>query len=92
MDATTQGGCGCPYLRPNLLGGGSVDHDVQVGDVSDDTPHWEDFGQIPLQAGPHADREATSKRTERRMGIPPAGGRDGRGGIAGCGYLRLPLP
>ena len=26
------------------------------------------------------------------MGIPPAGGRDGGGGNAGGGYLRLPSP
>ena len=28
-----QGGCGCPDIGPDLLGGGSVSHAVWVGDV-----------------------------------------------------------
>ena len=53
-----QGRCGCPDLGPELLGGGTVGHDLRVGDVGHDTAHWEDFGRIPPQGGPQADREA----------------------------------
>ena len=41
-----QGGCGCPDLGTDLLGGGPVSHVVWVVDVGDKTPTlggcWED--------------------------------------------------
>ena len=72
-----QGGFGCPALRPDLLGGGTVCHAVRVGYVSHDPPHWEGVGRIPTQGGPQDDWEATSARKGRHMGITPSGGRDG---------------
>ena len=38
-EGTDQGGCGCPYLGQDLLGGVPVSHDVWVGDVGHDPPH-----------------------------------------------------
>ena len=57
-----------------------------------DTAHWEGFGSIPSQGGPQSDGGATLDRMGRGMGLSPAGGSDGRGGVAGGGYLRLPPP
>ena len=74
---------------PNLLGSGSVSHSLWVGDVSYDIPHWEGLGTIPPQGGPQADREATLESTGRGMGLSPAGGCNGGGGISVGGYLRL---
>ena len=34
----------CPDLVDNLHGGASI---VWVGDIGDDTTHWEDSGRIP---------------------------------------------
>ena len=51
--------------------------------MSPDATHEEGIGRIPPQVGPQADRGATAKRTGRRMVLPPAGGCDGGGGIAG---------
>ena len=78
-------------LRPDLLGSGSVGHDLRVRDVIHDTTYWEGFGQITPQVDPQADGEATSERTGRSMGLSPAGGRDGGDRVAGGGDLR-PLP
>ena len=74
------------------FGGSSVGNDLQVRDVGHDTTHWEGFGRFLPQGGPQADGEATSERTGLRMGLSPAGGRDGGGSIAGSGYLFLPQP
>ena len=57
-------------------------HDLRFGDVGHDNPHWEGFGQIPPQVGPQADGESTSERMVWIMGLPPSGGRDGRGIIS----------
>ena len=43
----------------NLRGGGPGGTAVWVGDVRDDTAHWECFGSIPPQGGPQADGTAT---------------------------------
>ena len=57
-----------------------------------ETVHWEGFKKIPPQIGPQADEEVNSEKTGWSMNISPTGGRYGGGGIAGGGYLRLPLP
>ena len=57
-----------------------------------DAAHEDIFGRIPPQGGPQDDGEATMKRTGRMMGLPPSGGCDGRGGLAGDGELHLPTP
>ena len=57
-----------------------------------DAAHEEVFGQIPQQGGPQADREATTESPGRRVGLPPAGGFNGGGRIAGGGELRLSPP
>ena len=74
-------------LGSDLIGGGSVGHDLQVGDVGHDTAFWEVWGRILSQGGPKADREATLERTGRSMVIFPSGGRNGGGNIAGGGDL-----
>ena len=86
-----QGGCVCPDLGPYLLGVDSVSYTLRIGDVGDDTSHWVGLGKILPQGCPHADGDETSESTGRSMGISPAGGRDGVGGIERCGYLHLPL-
>ena len=88
----SQGGSGCPELREYLCGGGSGGHDLQVGDVGNDTTHQEDFRRIPPQVDPQADGETTLERTGWGMGVFPTGGSDGRGGITVGGYLCLPPP
>ena len=85
-----EGGCGCPDLGPDILGGGAGSQDLRVGEMGNDTVHWEGFGQIPPQGGPQADRETTSKRTGRWMGVSTAEGSDVRGSITGGRYLSLP--
>ena len=80
-----------PRPQAYLLDGGPVGHTVRVGDVGDDTLYWYIVERIPPQDGLQADREATSEREGRSVGIPPAGGCNGRGGTTGGGYLRLPL-
>ena len=47
-----QVGCRCPDLGGNVRGGGSGGHAVQLGDVVDDTMHWEGVGRISPQGGP----------------------------------------
>ena len=75
-----------------MLGGCSVGHNLRVGYVGHDTPHWEGFGPIPPQGGLQDDEEATSESTGQSMGIFPAGGRDDEYMIAGGGDIRLPPP
>ena len=75
-----------------FCGGGSGGHALWVGDVGNDTMHWEGFGQIPPQGGPKADRETTPERTGLWMGVSPTGGTDGGGRITRVGYLCLPPP
>ena len=50
-----QGGSGCPDPREDLRGGDSCRHALQVGDMGHDNVHWESFGSIPPQGGPHSD-------------------------------------
>ena len=49
-----KGGHRCPYLGKNLRVGGTGVPDVWVGDVGDDTTHWEGSGRILPQGGPKA--------------------------------------
>ena len=70
----------CPVLGPYILGSGPVSDTIIFGYVDDDPTHWEGFGQIPPQGGPHSDKEETSAREGQRVDIPPTGGRDGVGG------------
>ena len=49
VQCVEQGGRRCPDLRENLRGGGSGGIYVRVGDVNDDTTHWEGFGRITPQ-------------------------------------------
>ena len=85
-----QGGIGFPELGEDLRGSGSGGHALQVGYGSNDNAHREGFGSVPPQGGPQADRETTSERTGRRMGVSPAGGSNGGRGIAGGVDIRLP--
>ena len=48
------------------------------------------IGRIPPQGDPQADREASLAKEGWSVGIPPTGGRDGGGGTARGGDLRLP--
>ena len=60
-----QGGCVCPDLGENLREGGSGGHAVLVGDVGDDTAHWEVWGRFHHRVA------------LRLMGKQPQRGRDG---------------
>ena len=60
--------------------------------MGDNTTHQEGVGRIPPQGGPQFDKDATSEREGRCVGMPPTGGRDVRVRTAGSGYLRLPPP
>ena len=57
-----------------------------------DVAHEEGLGWIPPQGVPQSDEEETTDRTVRRVGLPPAGGCNGIGGLAGGGYLCFPPP
>ena len=46
-EGAEKGGCGCPELRPDLIGGCPVGHSVWVGGVGHEPPHWEGVGRIP---------------------------------------------
>ena len=48
-----------------------------------DAKYEEDVGQIPPQGGPQADKEATTDRTVRKVGLLPTEGCDDRGGLTG---------
>ena len=84
-----KGGCRCLDLRNNLHGGCPGGPVVWVGDVGDDTMHWEVFGLIPPQGGLQADRAATSEEEGREVGVSLAGRRDEGGGVKGGGDLVL---
>ena len=55
-----QGGSRFPDLGEDRRAGGSGIHVIQVGDVGNDTAHWEGFGRILQQGGPQDDVEKTS--------------------------------
>ena len=76
----------------NLCGGGSWGHDVWVGDMGDDTAHWQGFGRIPPQCFPQANWTTTLERARRWMGVSYYVGSNGKGGITGSGDLLLMLP
>ena len=61
-----------------------------VGDVGGELPHWEGVERIPPQGGRQADGKATLAREGLLVGISPSVGRNGGGGTAGGGDLRLP--
>ena len=56
------------------------------------TAHWKVFERIPPQGGLYADREETSDRTGRSMGLSPDRVNDGGGNIAVGGDLSLLPP
>ena len=60
--------------------------------MGDDPPNWEGVGSIPPLGSTQADGEATLAREGQSVGIPPDIGRDGGGGTAGGGELRLLSP
>ena len=43
------------------------------------TAHWEDLDQITPQGGPHTDRASSAEGTGYYVGVPLAGGGEGRG-------------
>ena len=57
-----QGGGGCPYLKPYILGGGSVGPVVQVRDMVYDAAYCEGVGRVLPQSGLQANRESTLER------------------------------
>ena len=81
-------------LRTDLLGGGPVGHAVWVGEVGCDLLHWGGggVGRITSQGDPKAHGEATLARKGWRMGITPAGFRNGGGDTEGSEDLILPPP
>ena len=74
VSGAEQGGSGCPDLGEDLRDGGSGGHALRVGDVGNDTTHWEGFGRITPQGVPQADGETTLDRMGWWMGVSPAVG------------------
>ena len=72
--------------------GGSLSHDLRVGDVVNDTTHQEGFVQIPPQGGLQAHMEKNLERKGRLMAVSPYGGIHCGGGIKGGGDLHLSQP
>ena len=60
--------------------------------MGDDASHWEGVGRISPQGGLQSDGEATSAREGRSVGIPPSRERNGGGGNAVFGDLRILPP
>ena len=87
-----QGGIGCLDIGTDLLGGSAIGHGVKFRDMGTDAAHEEGAGQIPPQIGPQDNGAATAEGAGQRLGLPPAGGCDGRGGFAGSGDLHIPPP
>ena len=85
-----QGGIICLYIRTDLLGVSSISTSVRVRDMGPDTAHKEGDGRILPQGLSQADGEATAEGGG--LILPPDGGCDGEGGLAGGGYLRLLPP
>ena len=93
VGATDQGvskiGRGCTDLGKDLCGSGSDIFSVWVGDVGNDTTHWEWFGRISPQGGPQAGVTETAEGHLWEMEVSPAGGGNGVGRVTGGGDLRL---
>ena len=87
-----KGGHIFPDLGKNLPGSVLVGHYVWVGDVGDDTAHWEGLGWISPQGGLQADVTASSEGKGRELGVSHTGGSDGGGGVTRGGDLHLPSP
>ena len=79
-----------PVPWENLCSSVSGGPSVQVGDVGDNTAHWEVFGMITPQGGSQTDGTTTLERAGRWMVVSPDGGTDGGGRITVGGDLRLP--
>ena len=86
-----QGGIRRLGIGIDLLGGGTIGHDIWVRDMGLDATYEESVGRIPLQGGPQTDGTATTEGAGRRMGLTPTGGCDGGGRFAGGGDLRILL-
>ena len=48
---------------------------IRLGDVGGDPPCWQEYGEIPPQGGPSADKEGISEANQWELGIPPSLGR-----------------
>ena len=84
--------CGCPDTGTDLLGCGTIGTAVRVRDMGPDAAYEEGIGRIPPQSVPQADGTAAVEGAGKRLGLPPYGGCDGGGGVAGVGDLRLLSP
>ena len=60
--------------------------------MSTDAAYEEGIGRIPPQGCLQTDGMAVMEGAVRRLGLPPYGGCEGGGGVAGVGDLRLPSP
>ena len=87
-----QGGSGCPDIRTDLLGGGAIGPAIRVRDMGPDAAYEESIGRIPPQGGPQDDGTAAVEGAGQSLVLPPCGGCNGGGGVAGFGDLRLPSP
>ena len=87
-----KGGRGCLDLGKNICGSGSGGTDVWVGDVGDDTAHWERVGRIPPLGDPQEDGTETLEWGGQEVDVSPTDVNDGGCGVTGGGYLRLPPP
>ena len=87
-----QGGSGCPDIGTDLLGVGAIGTAVRVRDMGLDAAYEEGIGRITPQVCLQDDGTSAVEGAGRRLGLPPYGGCDGGGGVAGVGDLRLPSP
>ena len=85
-----QGGRGCPDIGTYLIGGGAIGTSIRVRDMGPDAAYEEGIGRIPPQGAPQDDGTAAVEGAGRRLGLPPYGGCDGGGRVAGVGDLCLP--
>ena len=87
-----QGGSGCPDIGTDLLGGGAIGTAVRVRDMGPDAAYEEGIGRIPPQGCLQSDGTEAMEGAGQRLDLPPYGGCDGGGGVAGVGDLRLLSP
>ena len=87
-----QGGSGFPDIGGYLLGGGEIGPDIWVRDMGPDAAYEECVGHIPPQGGPQADGTSAVEGAVQRLGLPPYGGCNVGGRVAGVGDLCLLSP
>ena len=87
-----QGGKVCPDIGRDVFGGGTMGPAVWVREMGPNTAYADGPGRISPHSSLKTDGTETVEDTVQKMGLPPAGGYDGGGGVKGGGNLGLPSP